>query len=382
MVTIRDVAEAAGVSTATVSRVFNGTARVDEETRKRVVLAAGRLNYWPNGAARSLTTSRSHSIGVLLPDLYGEFFSEIIRGIDQAARRERFQILVSSSHASSSELVSAVRSMHGRIDGLIAMALDRKSGALIKRVSGSFPVVLLNTGFRVRGCSSVSLANFEGAYAMGRHLVKLGHSRIAMIKGPAGNADAEERLRGFRQALADEGLELDPTLEFEGDFSEASGYQAAAAILDHMPRPTAVFTANDYMAIGLLGALRQAGIAVPDGMAVAGFDDIAIAQYLNPPLTTVHVDAYEEGKCAVQLLVAALKTQPVRGSTEILPTHLVVRGSCGSRAPFAAVFDRRRSFRSLSGKDHEGAPAGQGVKQSIGTKERAAIARAGGRLKS
>jgi LacI family transcriptional regulator len=350
VVTIKDVAEAAGVSTATVSRVFNETAHVDEDTSRRVSVAARRLNYWPNGSARSLTTSRSHAIGVLLPDLFGEFFSEIIRGIDHAARNERFQILVSSSHADVGELVSAVRSMHGRIDGLIAMALDGDSADLIRRVCSSFPVVLLNTGFRVKGCSTLSIANLEGAGAMGRHLVQLGHRTIAMIKGPSGNADAEERLKGFRQALTGAGVDLPASLQIAGDFTESSGYHAAAAILAHRPRPTAVFTANDYMAIGLLGALRQAGVRVPEELAVAGFDDIAIAQYLSPPLTTVHVDAYEEGQRAVGLLLSALKsTGPVRATREVLPARLVIRGSCGSRAPFAAGVDRRRVSRTTSG---------------------------------
>jgi LacI family transcriptional regulator len=354
LVTIRDVAEAAGVSTATVSRVFNGTARVDEETRKRVLAEAGRLDYWPNGAARSLTTSRSHALGVLLPDLFGEFFSEIIRGIDHAARIERYQIFVSSSHADKDELFSAVRSMNGRIDGLIAMALDKSSSSVIRRFSKSFPVVLMNTGYRIRGTSSVSIANFEGAFDMGRHLLGLGHLHLAIVKGPHGNTDAEERLRGFRQAVSDAAPSGATLLEIPGDFGESSGYQAASAILEQNPRPTAVFATNDYMALGLLGAFRALGIRVPEDVAVTGFDDIAITQYLSPPLTTVHVDAYEEGHRAVRLLLAALNaSRPGRGTSEILPTNLVVRGSCGSRAPFVAGVDRRRGSRTQFTKTEE-----------------------------
>jgi LacI family transcriptional regulator len=346
VVTIRDVAEAAGVSTATVSRVFNGTARVDEDTRKRVMVAAGRLDYWPNTAARSLTTSRSHAIGVLLPDLFGEFFSEIIRGIDQAARLEHYQILVSSSHADKNELFSAVGSMNGRIDGLIAMALDRASLPLIRRFSRTFPVVLMNTGFRIRGANSVTVANFEGAFDVGRHLLSLGHRRFAIVNGPGDNTDAAERLRGFRSALEQAGGRVS-LLEVPGDFQESSGFEAAPVILREKHRPTAVFAANDYMAVGLLGAFRTLGVRVPEDIAVAGFDDIAIAQYLNPPLTTVHVDAYEEGHRAVRLLLAALNpARKGRAVSEILPTHLVVRGSCGSRAPFVAGVGRRRGSRT------------------------------------
>jgi len=352
LVTIRDVAEAAGVSTATVSRVFNKTARVDDDTRKRVMTAAARLDYMPNGAARSLTTSRSHAIGVLLPDLYGEFFSEVIRGIDHAARHERYQILVSSSHADRHELASAVRSMNGRIDGLIAMALDRGSMSVIRRFSRSFPVVLMNTGYRIRGTGSVSIANFEGAYEMGRHLLSLGHRRLAILTGPPENTDSAERLRGFRQAIAD--APKTSLFEIAGDFSETSGYRTAESIVKRRPRPTATFAANDYMAVGLLGALSGLGINVPADMAVTGFDDIAMAQYLKPPLTTVHVDAYEEGRRAVRQLLQALGgPRPGRSLSEILPTHLVVRGSCGSLTPFEAGVDRRRTPRTPPTKTEE-----------------------------
>ncbi len=207
MVTIRDVARAAGVSIATVSRVFNGSSRVSEETRKAVRAAASKLDYWPNSAARSLTTNRSQVLGVLLPDLFGEFFSEVIRGIDHAARREKLQILVSSSHADTDALLAAARSMRGRIDGLIAMAPDKGSAKAIHQITRKFPVVLLNPRFATNGCSAVSIANFEGARAMVNHLTGLGHRDLAMITGPSGNVDAEERLRGFRTALADAGLE-------------------------------------------------------------------------------------------------------------------------------------------------------------------------------
>jgi LacI family transcriptional regulator len=328
--TIRDVAQAAGVSIATVSRVLNGSPRLSEDARRRVWKAAADLDYWPNGAARSLTTRRSHAFGVLLPDLYGAFFSEVIRGIDQAARREKFQILVSSSHANTDEMVAAARAMRGRVDGLIVMAPDAGSAGAMDQVSRRFPVVLLNPGFEAKGCSSASIANFAGAYALVEHLLGLGHRSIAMIKGPPGNVDSEERLRGYRQALGDAGVDPTPSLELEGDFNESSGYRAAPDILRLDPRPTAVFAGNDCMAVGLLSALGNCGVQVPRDLAVAGFDDIAIARYLNPPLTTVHVDAYELGGRAVGLLLSARKSpDPALGSHEVVPSRLVVRRSCG-----------------------------------------------------
>ncbi len=331
MTTIRDVARAAGVSIATVSRVLNGSTRVGAQTATRVWTAADALDYWPNSAARSLTTSRTHALGVLLPDLYGEFFSEVIRGIDHAARQEKFQVLISSSHASGDELESAARSMRGRIDGLIVMASDPGTVETAGRISETFSVVLLNPCQAVTACSVVSLANFTGARAAVEHLLALGHREIATITGPPGNGDAEERLRGYRQALSHAGISLAATLEVPGDFTELSGHRAAAALLEYTPRPTAVFAANDCMAVGLLSALHQANISVPAEMAVVGFDDIAIARYLSPALTTVHVDTYKLGQRAVQLLLAGLQSaEPTTPRQEILPATLVVRQSCGS----------------------------------------------------
>lgn len=370
MATIRDVAREAEVSIATVSRVFNGNARVNEETRRRVTAAAARLDYWPNGAARSLTTNRTHALGVLLPDLFGEFFSEVIRGIDHAARRERLQTLVSSSHADSDELVAAARSMRGRIDGLIVMAPDTGSVGAIRQITRKFPVVLLNPRFEVEGCGVVAIANLEGAHAVVDHLLGLGHRRIAILKGPPGNVDAEERLRGYRKAIREAGLRPNAALEFQGDFTESSGYAAATRLLALEPRPTAVFASNDYMAIGLLSALRDAGVEVPRGMAVAGFDDIAISQYLSPPLTTVRVDAYELGERAVRLWTTAGKSAAARaerptngrGGKELLPATLVVRGSCGSTAHAPLELRTRRRWEArLLDEDDDGEQERAGI---------------------
>ena len=348
MATIRDVARVAGVSIATVSRVYNGSSRVSDETRSKVRSVAAKMDYWPNGAARSLTTSRTHSLGVLLPDLYGEFFSEVIRGIDHAARREKYQILVSSSHADNEALIAAARSMHGRIDGLIAMAPDAVSTAAIKQIAKNFPVVLLNPRVEVEGCGAISIANYEGSHTMVRHLISLGHKRIAMLTGPSGNVDSEERVRGYRAALVEAGIEPESRYEVAGDFVESSGYARAADFLALSPRPTAVFAANDYMAIGLLSALREAGLRVPEDIAVTGFDNIAISQYVTPALTTVHVDAYELGDRAVGQWLQAIEGedhQPARHET--LPASLVIRRSCGSTHSLSPEAEPRRRGRAV-----------------------------------
>jgi LacI family transcriptional regulator len=354
MATIRDVASASRVSVATVSRVFNDSPRVSVTTRRRVLAAATRLGYWPNGTARSLITSRTHALGVLLPDLHGEFFSEVIHGIDSAARQNRLHLLVSSYDSTSSGLMSALRAVRGRVDGLIVMAPDVDDPGALHPRGGGGPTVLLNPEVSVPGCDSISVANFDGAYAVVRHLLDLGHRRIATITGPERNIDARQRLEGFRAALRDGGLEAAPELEVRGQFTEGSGYDGVVELLKRRPRPSAVFVANDHMAVGVLGALQDARIGVPRAMAVAGFDDIPMARYLNPPLTSVHVDMPQLGRRAVQMLLEPPDMGDGRGRHELLPATLVVRRSCGSRPPrrtsAAARWERRHAVAATRGR--------------------------------
>jgi LacI family transcriptional regulator, galactose operon repressor len=332
MITIKDVARAAGVSVATVSRVHNGSALVKEATRRRVGEIAARLGYSPHGAARSLITSRTNTLGVLLPDLYGEFFSEVIRGIDQTAQGHGYHLLVSSSHDDRSAVEASFRSMRGRVDGLIVMwpEMDQTT---VPNLPARFPVVLLSAPLKPDGFDVITVANFEGAYAMVCHLLDLGHQRIAIIKGVEGNADAAERLRGYRGALASAGL-FSAAIEVAGNFNEASGFRAATELLRREVRPTAIFAANDAMAIGALSALREAGLRVPDDVAVAGFDDIPMARYLDPALSTVHVDISALGEHATLRLLAAVRDKEKHEHrAETLPTTLVLRRSCGAAVP-------------------------------------------------
>ncbi|HUF27399.1 MAG TPA: LacI family DNA-binding transcriptional regulator [Gemmatimonadaceae bacterium] len=333
MATIKDVAREAGVSVATVSRVINDSGPVSGETRRRIRDVATRMRFTPNVAARSLITARTTTLGVLLPDLYGEFFSEVIRGIDQAARRNGYHLLVSSSHADRAETEAALRAMRGRVDGLIIMSPDLDARALVHNLPERLPLVLLNSAINDVAFDALTIQNFRGASAMVRHLIGLGHRRIAMIRGAARNHDASERLRGYRAALKRAGIERQSELERTGDFTEESGYQAAAelALLRH--RPTAVFAANDSMAIGAMSALRDAGVSIPDEMAVAGFDDIPIARYMSPPLSSVRVPIGELGERATEMVLDKVraKTPQVR-RRETLATVLVIRSSCGGSA--------------------------------------------------
>ncbi len=359
MATIKDVAREAGVSIATVSRVFNDKGLVSTTTESQVRAVASRLNYWPNAMARSLITNRTHTLGVLLPDLHGEFFSGVIRGLDVTARREGFHLLVSSSHSGIDELASALRSMRGRIDGLVVMAPDVESMGSIRGWAGDVPIVLIDPRTEFTEHDSVAIANVEGAQAMVQHLLSLGHRSIATVSGPVRNVDARQRLAGYRAGLREVGAERSRRLELAGDFTEPSGYQAVAALLALDPRPTAVFVANDHMAVGVLRALAEAGVRVPDDMAVAGFDDIETARYLSPPLSTVRVDRFQLGARALQRLLHRTRAgAPAEAHRhEVLPTSLVIRQSCGSA-------------RAITPQSRAGEPFAAGGSMTTATRER------------
>ncbi len=333
--TIRDVAHAAGVAVSTVSRMLNNSGPVSAKTRLKVEQAAIRLGYIPHAGARSLITSRTLTIGVLLPDLYGEFYSEVIRGIDQTAQRHQYHVLVSSSHNEPREIQQALRLMHGRVDGLILMATALDGAELSAQIHQDLPVVLMNSAPGDTRYDAISVDNYGGAYAVVRHFVETGHLRIAMVKGPERNFDSRERLRGYHAALQDLGLGLDEDLEMPGDFTQSAGYRAVRALLRADAPPTALFAANDAMAVGALRALREAGKRVPDDVAVAGFDDVPTVRYFNPPLTSVHVPIARMGSLAVERLLHAITLGTLHQPRQIvIPTTLVVRESSGGEGAY------------------------------------------------
>ncbi len=328
--TIRDVARAAGVSVATVSRALNGATNVLPETRQRIEDAARALRFTPSGAARSLITRRTDTVGALLPDLHGEYFSELIRGIDQAARARGLHLLVSSSHGNADEAAAALRAMNGRVDGLLVMSPHADADFLRHNLPGSLPAVLLNSGIDLEDHASFVIDNLGGATTMTRHLVASGRQRVAFITGAQGNDEAAQRLAGYRAGLKPGMREM----VFDGDFSEEAGWAAGRRIANHKPRPDAVFAANDMMAVGCMAALHEAGLRVPDDVAVAGFDDIPIARYVTPALTTIRVPIAALGAAALDALVKAVEKPATQAThTVVTPVELVVRRSCGAGPP-------------------------------------------------
>ena len=330
-VTIKDVAREANVSVASVSRALNGSPTVTETLREHILSVVKRMHYIPNVGARNLSTQQTDTIGVVLPDLYGEFFSELIRGIDSAARERNLHLLVSSAHGDAQEAAKVLRAMSGRVDGLIVMSPHVDASFLASNLPQSLPTVLLNTRLNSEHYTSINVDNYSGAFAMMRHLVESGHQHITMIAGPDNNFEAQERLRGYRDALA-KFLPQESEQILRGDFSEESGYRAGQQLQSLANRPQAIFAANDMMAIGCLFALTEAGLHVPKDIALVGFDDIPIARFVTPPLTTVRVRMADMGGRALEQLafIIANRDNTVQ-SEQILKTELVVRSSCGAQ---------------------------------------------------
>ena len=333
-VTIKDVARAANVSVATVSRALNGHQNVADAVRERVIAVASELRYSPHHAARSLSSRRTQTVGVVLPDLHGEFFSELMRGIDQVARTRGQHLLVSSYHGNPEAQGAALRAMRGRVDGLLLMSpYVHDADFLARNVDASLPLVLMNAAGRVER-TSIGIDNYNGAREMVQHLLAAGYRRIAFVGGPSDNDDARERLRGYRDALADADAELAPW-ELPGCFDEASGHRAGQALLAMEVRPDAVFAANDTMAIGCIYALGRGGVRTPAEIAVVGFDDIPLARYVHPSLTTMRVDIAELGARALKALLDIETGGHSTASTEpeLLKPALVVRDSSGRASP-------------------------------------------------
>lgn len=328
--TIRDVAERAEVSVASVSRVLTGAGPVTEATRKKVMEAVEALHYVPHSGARSLSTSKTQTIGVILPDLYGEFFSELIRGMDVGARALGYHLIVSSSHDDAEEASAAIRSMRGRVDGLIVLSPHLDAANLAASLAGRLPVLLMNGGAGAgAGRPSIVVDNHGGAVQAVEHLIATGRRRIAHISGPTGNLEAEARLAGYLEAMARAGL---PTTVVEGAFDQASGHRSATELAKAKDRPDAIFAGNDMMAVGALMALQDAGLAVPGDVAIVGFDDVPMAGLVRPGLTTLGIRIAETGRGALERLVRIIQAGPEGAADtacETVTPELVVRASSG-----------------------------------------------------
>jgi LacI family transcriptional regulator len=324
-VTVIDVAREAKVSASTVSRILNGTTAVADDKRKRVMAAIAKMGYQPNVLAQSLVRGRTNTIGVVTPDLSSAFYGAALAGVERAFVGSGYHPLFGSAHWQAGEERDAIELLLARkVDGLIIMGGFSDASYLLE-VHGRVPTILI--GRLIPGMEDHCLAtdNAHGAFLATQHLIELGHRQIVHVAGPTSNTDAFQRHLGYRQALEAHGLEYNPAMVQEGDFLERSGAVALETLLLRVPTFSAVFAANDQMAMGARLALGRHGLRVPEDVSIVGFDDLPSSPYLFPPLTSVRQPMSELGFLASSALFAHLKGKPIK--LEEPELSLVVRES-------------------------------------------------------
>jgi LacI family transcriptional regulator len=327
MATITEVSRRARVSNSTVSRVLNGTVPVSEEIRLRVLAAVEELGYRPNAFARGLVTNRSGGLGVAVNDVASPYFGTLIRGVEAEAEAAGMHLLVSSGHAEAAKELAALEFLADRrSDALVAHIEALSDEELLGFMQRETPLIVVGRRLAGREDRCVYLDNEAGGAMAARHLLEHGHTRIAHISGPLGFPDSRARLRGYRRALELAGIPYDENLVTEGDFLEAGGYRAMRQLLARKVPMTAVFTANDQMAAGVFKALREAGLGIPDDISVVGYDDVLLARYLYPSLTTIRQPLEEMGRAATRAALALLAGEETEVSNRFEP-QLVSRES-------------------------------------------------------
>ena len=330
VVTLEEVAQQAGVSASTVSRILNGTAAVSPVKKAAVDEAIARLGFVPNPMARGLAGGRTLSVGVVTQSIDSPFYGVALRGIEDVLDRAGYSPLFTSGHWNAEEESRCIDVLRARrVDGIIVLT-GRLSDAALRQCARALPVVVTGRTLKAPNLCSLNFDNFEGARLATQHLLGLGHRRIAFITGNAEHPDARERMRGYEAALAEAGLPLDPALVSPGLFHEESGLVAMNRLLDARQRFTAVFAANDQMALAACLAMHRRGLRVPEDMSVIGFDDLATSRYALPPLSSVHHPAYELGQLAASAMLALLRgDKPV---LEVPQPRVVARESTRATA--------------------------------------------------
>jgi LacI family transcriptional regulator len=307
--TLGEVALAAGVSPSTVSRILNGTAIVSAEKRQAVDQAIARLGFVPNPVARGLAGGRSFSVGVITQSLDSPFYGGALRGIEETLGHAGYSPLFVSGHWNAAHETRCIEMLRARrVDGIIVLT-GRLGDVALSACAQAQPVVVTGRQLRAPGLYALDFDNFEGARLATHHLLSLGHRRIAFIAGEARHPDAKERLRGYRSALAAAGVAFNQNLVIPGQFFEESGRLAAEQLIDSREPFSAIFAANDQMALGAMLALHRHGLRVPDDVSLVGFDDLATTTFTVPPLSTVHHPIYELGQVAANAMLQLLAGQ-------------------------------------------------------------------------
>lgn len=335
-VTTHDIAREAGVSRTTVSHVLNKQPGValHPKTRERVLATARKLGYVPNSAAQMLVTGRSRTVGLVLsrPDLISvdAFVPSMIYGLNEVFRARGYRLLMDSIHNPSDPDSYLELAKSKRIDGLIVINPRENDVALRKVIESKFPLVVFGSSGHPQE-NSIGTKDGQASCGATRHLISLGHRRIAHISyAPLAYHPAHNRFDGYRRALRTAKIRFDKRLFAEGDFTGESGYKAMKQILASNADPTALFAGNDTLAFGAMVAVREAGLSIPEDFAIVGYDDIPAAVFAYPPLTTIRSHAFEQGKRVGEAIIALVDGKKIGRQQSVLPLELMIRESCGA----------------------------------------------------
>jgi len=331
-VTINDVANIANVSITTVSRVSNESKGVSAKTRRRVLNVIKELGYSPSAMASGLKTRLSKSIGIAVPDTIGDFYGEVINGIESVATENEYNLVISLNHHIVREELSAVNFFKAKkVDGAILVTTSGDDDYISFLIEEGFNIVLLDRDPHGLKVDTVKIDNFRGGYIATEYLLNLGHSNILFVKGVPYIDSSKERFNGYKKALKDKGMKFNNDFILSGDFLVDSGYLSVKRYLEeHGLNFTAIFAANDQMAIGAIKALNDKGIVVPNEVSIVGFDNSYISPYVIPPLTTIKQRREEMGKVAAELLLDRISSQNKKERTPrqiIIPVELIKRES-------------------------------------------------------
>ncbi len=326
---IQDVAKLAGVSPSTVSRALNSFPGISERTRQKVIEAAKKLNYKPNYRGQILTTRSTKNIGLLITDITNPFFPELVRGAEETASESSYTILLGNTSESVEKETNYLDFFsRGPVDGVIISASRIPNEHIINLAEEGLPIVVINRILEHPKISYISTDMEKGGYLATKHLIELGHIRIAFINGPSHSEAAKRRFLGYKKALTEAKIEYDPDLASFNIPVAESGYREAIKLLNTKNPPTSIFTYNDLMAFGVMKAVKDLGLKIPDDLSIVGFDDIFFSSFTDPPLTTIRQLKEELGKKAVELLLELMKGEK-RGI--LLEPELIIRNTTSRR---------------------------------------------------
>lgn len=329
MATMKDIARLAGVSTSTVSHVINKSRFVSDEIAERVNNAAQQLNCAPSALARSLKMNRTKTIGMLVTTSTNPFFGEVVKGVERSCYHQGYNLILCNTEGDNQRMKASINTLlQKRVDGLLLMCstLEGERLDVFDRYP-DIPIVVMDWGPILFASDKIQDNSLQGGYMAAKHLIECGHKEIGCITGPLIRHQAQMRYEGYKRALAEAGIAINPDWIVESDFECEGGYQAFEKLYQRGKLPSALFVSNDMMAMGVIQAASQRGLRVPDDLSLIGYDDVHIAKFMTPALTTIHQPKYRLGKAAVDTLLYRLENPDTTAQVVQLEPTLVVRNS-------------------------------------------------------